>query len=75
MLKRIGKGWLKVKRQQKRSTRSEYERADENCRFRGICGKRDALFRRLVVLDADLIGDTGMTVPEAVAFSVTDYLS
>jgi hypothetical protein len=34
--------------------------------------KRYALFRWFVVLDTDLIGDTGMAVPEIIAFSVAD---
>jgi hypothetical protein len=37
--------------------------------------KRGVLFRRFVVLDTDLIGDTGMAVSEIIAFPVADDLA
>lgn len=43
--------------------------------FWGAEGGRGGLFRRLVVLDTDLIRDAGMAVAELRIFSVTNDLS
>ena len=75
MLKRIGKGPWKVKRQDKNRTRSGSDRAAIKSRICEPLEKRDFLFNRLVILDTDLVGDAGMAVSEVLAFSVADDLS
>jgi hypothetical protein len=48
----------------------------ENVEFGNVRGKKKvALFRRFVVLDTDLVGDTGMAVSEIIAFPVADDLA
>lgn len=75
MVQRIGKGSLKVKRQEKILRGPGYDRGPENCRLVESARKGYALLGRFVILDTDLISDAGMAVPEVFAFSVADYLS
>lgn len=60
------------------STLSEFQGADAGIHSGGFLGRRGGkggLFRRLVVLDTDLIRDAGMAVAELRIFSVTNDLS